>query len=196
MPVKGNGPKGLPGLESRLKKIAGSRSFKLKLMKNLGDETLQRVERCFAHQCDPYGAAWKPVRFTGRRIGGQILRDTGRLMNGFRRAASSMRFTVTNSAVYAAVHNYGGTIERKGGVTAHSVHSGKFIGKSRKATRLAENMERGQRATSIAFHGAYVIHIPARPFLPNKRGLPESWRQEFSDIASLILKTELQKGAA
>lgn len=132
------------------------RDFMKPAARLMGEEALSQVQKGFVSGTDPYGRAWLPVR---GRPGGRPLRDTGRLMNSFSMHLTSGGFIVGSNLIYASVHQYGAII------------------KAKNAPYLAFRIggPRGGKSQARGGKGSWVkvkqVTIPARPFLPNRRGL-------------------------
>ena len=69
----------------------------------LAEVGISYIQECFVLGRDPYGRKWKPLKYRE----GQILRDTGNLMDSIRKSHSAQGFEIYTPVVYAAVHNYG-----------------------------------------------------------------------------------------
>lgn len=106
------------------------------LMDNLGRIVVSDTLLNFRAQSAPDGTPWEP---TAR--GGQILRDTGRLRNSiaYETEGSDTVYIGTN-LIYAAIHQFGGTIEAKNAPYLKFMVGGQFVQKR-------------------------SVDIPARPFI-------------------------------
>lgn len=69
----------------------------------LGQEAMRLIEREFDNSKDPYGKPWKPLK--KRR--GQILVNTGYMVNSRTYRANSLGFMVVFPVIYARRHNFG-----------------------------------------------------------------------------------------
>jgi phage gpG-like protein len=142
-----------------LAKVAAA--LKVAALGELGDE--------FRGSRDPWGRSWEPL---AHRLG-QPLLDSGRLRASFRpfTKETPTGLRVGTEVAYAAIHQFGGTIERKPGVIE------RFRGKKGKFVKSKNADKRGVTLASMS-HGAYKIRIPARPMLPIGAGATASlfWR--------------------
>lgn len=137
------------------------------LMETIGIVMSERARMQFIEQRDPWGTPWQPLspltqmlRRKGPRANAanQILRDTNRLMNSITYRASSKRVAVGTNAIYAAIHQLGGTVRPK---------RGRFLWAGEPG---------GPR---IPLKKAV---IPARPFLPfdeTRADLPPDWQRDL-----------------
>lgn len=105
-------------------------------------------------------APWAPRK--DRSSTHRILQKTSNLRKSLTVMAEASGAAVVSSAEYAAIHQFGGTIERAAG-TRISVYNGK--GK-RISKAKAERSKAG--AVGVKFHDvkAHDTVIPARPFVP------------------------------
>lgn len=84
-------------------------------MRDIADELRYQSMVNFEQQGRP---RWQPLSTAtlaankSRRAGGQILRDTGRLMNSLRPSYTGNSATVASDVKYAAMHQFGGTAGR------------------------------------------------------------------------------------
>lgn len=108
----------------------------------------------------PDGSAWPALNpaYRAEKSGNEMLRESGRLMGSLSRQVRGRQLRFGTNVVYAAIHQFGGTIRAKGG------------------GRLAFFLGGGlQRPSSVT--------IPARPFL----GISAEDREEiiaiFTDFA-------------
>ena len=121
-------------------------------MAAIGRYLLSRIQMGFRTGKDPWGDAWKPLKFRS----GQPLRDTGRLRNSISYQATADEVTVGTNVKYAAVHQFGAVIKPK---TAKAL-----VFKAGGQTIFARK-----------------VTVPARPFMPIGKPLPESWEQGVKD---------------
>ena len=80
------------------------------LMRTIGEVVRSSVERNFAAQGRP--TRWEPSQRV-KDEGGQTLSDTGRLRRSITVAAGDGWASVGTNVVYAAIHQFGGTIRPK-----------------------------------------------------------------------------------
>lgn len=81
------------------------------LLDSIGRTLRTDVQFNFKRQAGPDGQPWKPTH-----RGGQILRDSGRLLRSIDyRVESDSEVRIGTNVVYARIHNFGGTISGKNG---------------------------------------------------------------------------------
>lgn len=117
----------------------------------LETSTVLRFER----ETGPGGAKWPPS-LRAQLTGGQTLTDTARLRQSITHRADSDSVAVGTNVIYAAIHQFGGTISAK---SARAL-----------VFRLADGTTRQVRS----------VTIPARPFL----GVDDDDRAAIADIIS------------
>lgn len=156
-----------------------SSSLLLRLHEALGAEYQLLVQGDFEAEASPEGAPWQPLaRATVKRRGSAhpILRVTGRLARTHLQATAD-EVIVGSNLPYAAIHQYGGVIQRKGGEV--KLHFKKFKSGPRKGKVL---FSRPKEATfgMKANVGPYTIRIPARPWLFEADGsIPAHWMRRL-----------------
>ncbi len=136
-------------------------------MKAAGDELVALTAQRFREQDDPWGKRWqalKPSTIRARRKGAgpggaQILRDTGVLSNSFSARADATSVTVGTNVPYAAIHQFGGTVQH----AARSLRVRLRTVKGR--TRFAKDSHKRAR-TVWGTANAWSVTIPPRPMLP------------------------------
>lgn len=85
-----------------------SPAFQEATLANLAEAARTEIVLGFAGGRDPYGNRWEPLKATrGRRVGGQPLRDTGRLQNSFNVQKTATGIVVRSGVSYAGYHQYG-----------------------------------------------------------------------------------------
>jgi phage gpG-like protein len=177
----------LAKLQAGLKAV-GSRRFRESVMKQLAIEGVHQVHASFEGSKDAYDAPWKKSKLTGRRKGGKTLQDTRRLFNSFSTAYNDRTFQIGSRVVYAAIHNYGGTVSRKGGSKTKRVVKRDSRGRIQKGSRFQEK--------TFKF-GASSAGIPKRAFLPEQnKGLGRRWTAAFTHISDKLLKRAIAAGRA
>lgn len=120
---------------------------------SLGNDLAELSRQTFDESRDPYGEPWTPLKVRQ----GQPLRDTGRLMAAITHEATNQYANIGTNTVYARIHQIGGTIKpKKAPYLVFKDHKGGFI-------------------------HAKEVTIPARPFLPDNRGLPGDWEDALLD---------------
>lgn len=128
-----------------------------KPMREIGALLVKSAQDNFQASTGPDGTAWTPSA-RARKEGGKTLIKTGRLLASVNFQAGPQSVEVGSNAVYAAIHQLGGEIKRKAGVLAHrGPKDNRFLSHKKALLRA--------RAVRVTFHGAYVITMPARPYL-------------------------------
>lgn len=144
-----------------------------------------RTDDCFLSSHDPYGEKWLPLQNPkGRRVGGQPLIDTSRLKNSITRGTHQEggALVVESNVVYAAIHNYGGSIEQAERTELRRYTDGG------KRTRISLDSTRARSVRTTANVGAHTVSIPRRQFLPDKdRGLPAGYVRDLEASARAVL---------
>lgn len=120
--------------------------------------TLQRFE----DQRGPDGVPWKRSRRAVQQ-NGQTLVDTGRLRTSITFRAADASVEVGTNVVYAAIHQFGGTIRPK---------KGKFL---------------KFRVPGGGFRQVRSVTLPARPFI----GFSAEDREDVADIVARHLRAAL-----
>lgn len=112
------------------------------LMAAIGTGLVASTHRRFLAQVSPEGAGWAPVHPSYRPLkrNSRILTESGRLAGSINPQASKDHVVVGTNVIYAAIHQFGGTIEPKS--ASHLVF------------RLASGVVLANSVT-----------LPARPFL-------------------------------
>lgn len=91
--------------------------------REIADVLKNGIEQAFIDESDPEtGAKWKqlsPLTIAARQIAGnwpgQILHQSGHLASSFNPEAGPNYAAAGTNLIYAAIHNFGGTIRRKKG---------------------------------------------------------------------------------
>lgn len=97
----------LEELIAKVRTIA-SPTFREATLTNLAEAARTEIVLGFSGGRDPYGNRWAPLKATrGRRVGGQPLRDTGRLQNSFNVQRTETGITIRSGVSYAGYHQYG-----------------------------------------------------------------------------------------
>jgi phage gpG-like protein len=171
--------------------ISGMRQFNARMMKQantqLAEEALNQVQYSFAHGVDPYGTKWEPLQHRA----GQPLRKSGRLMNSQNRRVTTQGFIVETNVIYAAVHQYGATINRR-----QMRFNGRFVS-GKKAQAAADKrsaaLQAGKRVRKSTGYAAsrFDIIIPARSWLPGTRGLGPRWTKAFTSVLLQLRRKRL-----
>ena len=138
------------------------------------------TEDAFAKQASPFGPAWAALQkstLKGRRGGGagaKILQDSGQLAASITATSDATSATLTAGKRYAAIHQFGGSIERPAYSTktrhrtdrkGNLLRTGQFGGKGLVFAKDSHKsvLERWHEVNGFS------INIPARPFLPVDR---------------------------
>lgn len=174
------------------------------VMDEIGMGLASRVRTTFEHEASPWGDKWPGLKATlrGRRMkgtGAQILRDTGRLANSISHTVTGNSVDVSTDVEYAAIHNFGGTIQRKGraGSVRLRTTAGGHLMRQKGSPNLAVFAKRShKRATERSYQGRdYAITIPARPFFPIRGGqvdLPQAWLDEGIGLITARLRKAVE----
>ncbi|MEK0082867.1 phage virion morphogenesis protein [Benzoatithermus flavus] len=129
------------------------------VMDEIGRTLVKNTQLRFEDQRGPDGSAWLPS-LRARLQGGQTLKDTGRLVASITHVATGDRVEIGTNVLYAALHQFGGTIRAK------------------QAPYLRFRLADG---TPIAVK---EVTIPARPFL----GLGDDDREDILAIVAHQLR--------
>lgn len=126
------------------------------------------AERSFDAERSPDGVPWAPLapatvrqkRKAGRSE--KILEREGDLKSSILSDHDRRSAAAGTNLVYAAIHQFGGTIQRsaRSQVLAFAARGGRFTSRAAASRRRA-----GSVRVSFAAIGAHNIDIPARPFL-------------------------------
>ena len=99
--------------------------------------------------------------------------------------ANAQEAVVGSNLPYAAIHQYGGEIKRKGGTL--KLHFKKFQRGPRRGKTLFSEAGKATYGMKAAV-GPYSIRIPARPWLFNPDGsIPAAWRERLEAIVTKYL---------
>lgn len=158
MAIKGD-TKALQALRRRIGNIR-SPAFRRRVVNVIGQEALSMALEGFEKSRDPYGVRWAPLKLRN----GQPLLDKGILRNSLNvRVTSSTSFEVATDVKYAKLHQHGGTVKpRNARVLAWRSGGQRFFAKS--------------------------VKVPARPFLPDGRGMPRTWAKAFRQVSSDFMR--------
>jgi len=159
--------KALQQLRARIGKVR-SPEFKKRVSNVVGHEALSLVLEGFEASKDPYGVRWKGLKTRT----GQPLLDTGRLRNSINVRPIDGGFKLATDVKYAPLHQHGGVVVPRRARALRFMVGGKPVFAAR-------------------------VKVPARPFLPDNRGLPRAWAKAFHAIATDFIRAELgAKGGA
>lgn len=160
--------------------------FLTRAMDNIADDITSRVAMGFRDQKDPWGNPWlplKPSTIRARRKGKgsgstKILRDTGVLSNSLNaQRVDPLTIEIGTTVPYAGAHQFGADVS----VSARSLRVRLRTVKNangKRVTRFAKDTHK-RAVTKWGTTGGYRFKIPARPFLPIRKGnvvsLPSEW---------------------
>lgn len=158
---------------AKLKALINASADMRPVYATVGRVIVNRIRLCFKLGVDPWASPWAKLKI--RR--GQPLRDTGRLNRSIVANPDSTGVTIGTNVQFAAVHQYGATIEPK------------------RAKRLVFPGPGGK----LIF--AKKVTIPARPFMPLKKGytavtLPPAWSADVTRAMRAYFKQVAQKASA
>lgn len=139
------------------------------MLQSLGEGITQRAKARFDSSTAPDGRAWKPKKKAdGRKT---LVGPSGDLRRQIAPSVSGNVVTVRSSPVYAAIQQFGGTIDRpaysklvrhrtdaKGNLLRSKIMGGKGLVFAKDSHKRAQT-----RWFEVAAH---KITIPARPFMP------------------------------
>lgn len=148
----------------------------------LGQEYQTLVQQGFEAEQSPTGAPWQalaPATVKKRGSAHPILQVSGRLVETHLRA-NAQEAVVGSNLPYAAIHQYGGEIKRKGGTL--KLHFKKFQRGPRRGKTLFAKEDKATYGMRAAV-GPYSIRIPARSWLFDPNGsIPPAWEQRLTAI--------------
>jgi len=158
---------------AKLKALMATTSDMRPVYATVGRVIVNRIRLCFKLGVDPWASPWAALKI--RR--GQPLRDTGRLQRSITANPDATGVTIGTNVQHARVHQFGATIEPK------------------KAKRLVFPGPSGR----MIF--AKKVTVPARPFMPLKRGysvvtLPPSWSADMTRALRAYFKQAAEKVSA
>jgi phage virion morphogenesis protein len=164
--------------DSSLKRVfaeVGARMVDMSpLMRQISEKMKNAVDQNFDTEGSRIGPKWKPSQRAIKQ-GGKTLQDTGRLAASIVPAFDSHSAEVGTNVVYAAIHQFGGTVTHLARSQRAAFKVDFKTGRSRFAKRKNANFE--QWVTI----GEHQKTMPARPFL----GLNN---QDIGDIETLAAK--------
>lgn len=125
------------------------------VMSAIGTALVGSTQRRFATQTDPEGNHWLAVNsdYAATKRNVRILTESGRLRSSINSRPSQDEVRIGTNVVYAAIHQFGGTISAKGGGFLSFRIGGQFV-------------------------KVRSVKIEARPYL----GISADDREEVSDI--------------
>jgi phage virion morphogenesis protein len=161
-------------------------------LEEIGNEIVEATKDSFDRQRSPFGGAWDPLKRDrsrnrkARKRGGKgdtkILRDTGALFNSIHATVTGNSVEVGSDRKYAAIHQFGGTIQRQAG--SGTVRIKRLKKRGPRSVRFARAGETKGVERKTYQSGPYTIRIPARPFLPIDAGgaMPGTLKAQLMDI--------------
>lgn len=161
-------------------------------MRKIAGALHKATEDNFAAQGRP---RWTPSE-RAQKEGGVTLQQTGRLASSISTDYGSRHATVGSNVIYAAIHQFGGKVERaayskqvrhRTDAKGNLVRTGQFGGRG-----LVFAKDSHKRALTRWFEvGEHSIDMPARPFLPLTAdgNLQPEAREEVLDTILRHLKT-------
>lgn len=167
-------------VQQALATLAGKAADMSPAMRAIARALRNITEDAFAKQASPFGPAWKALNaktLKARRGGGagaQILQDSGQLAASITATSDATSATLTAGKKYAAIHQFGGTIQRPAYSTKvrhRTDRKGNLLrgqGFGGKALIFARDSHRNAVTHWFDVKG-YTVTIPARPFLPIDR---------------------------
>ena len=161
------------GLRQALAGLSGSARDLSRPMDDIGRMLMSSIDARFERQADPDGRPWAPLKpstIKDRQRKGygprEILTRSRRLRQSITREADASSVTVGTHIPYAAIHQFGGEIER--GSQTRSI-LWKSITKTRKdgSTYQREQFSKKKGATRMGLYEVpgHSIAIPARPYM-------------------------------
>lgn len=141
------------------------------VMRSIGRVLLTGLQLRFRAQKGPDGVPWKPSG-RAKNEGGSTMRDSGLLRDSFSYDATANRVQIGTNKVYAAIHQFGGTIKHPGGTRFVLIDG---------MARFVSNSLVGPVSGVTKPH---PIGMPARPML----GDSDADRAEILDVLERHLK--------
>jgi phage virion morphogenesis protein len=174
-------------------------------MREIGSGVVDDARLRFRDSKDPYGAPWQRLKastLAARRKGsgpGQAkpLLDTGRLRNSVTyRVDGPDAVVVGTNVAYAAIHQFGGVIQRAPmsvKVRLRQIVVKRKDGTSYKATRFAKGSYKRATEKWGTNASGWQVKIPARPFVATKaRGLPREYGEIIRDALNRHFSRSVQ----
>ena len=180
MTITINIPIGLRQAPGKLRDNAITPATVTKLLRSLGPLLVGQSKLTFRDSRDPYGEPWAPLAkstLANRKHGGdRPLEDTGALRNSINFKVGGDTLRIGPNVGYGLIHQTGGQtpariiVPTKGKALAFFIGGVKIVRKS------------------VKHPGS---KIPRRAYLPDERGLPNSWRERIQEQVVLSLKASL-----
>ncbi|MEM5788998.1 MAG: phage virion morphogenesis protein [Syntrophobacteraceae bacterium] len=150
----------------------------------IGQIVLESVQRNFRERRAPDGTPWKPVSAAYARAKAKkghspdnILVLRNRLLRSINAKPGSDHVEVGTNVVYAAIHQFGGSINKK--ASARTVYFKIGKGKSRFSKKAKANFAQDVNI------GAHTINMPARTFLGIRA---EDWGRMARGLEQYLLR--------
>ena len=148
------------------------------LLKDLGEEVVQRAKARFSSSTGPDGQRWKPKKQADGRP--TLVGESGDLRRQIVWRVAGGVLTIQATPRYAAIHQFGGTIERaafsklvrhrtdaKGQLLRNGALGGTALGGKGLVFAKLSHKRVKERWFEVQAHS---IRMPARPFLPVQAG--------------------------
>jgi len=139
----------------------------------VGEEMVKRIDRRFETESGPDGVKWEKLKPATRRRkrGTKILTESGDLRGSIVPQVAGAALTLGAYEPYAAIHQFGGTIQRQAGqvtVRHRTTAGGELLRSEIMGGRGLVFAKAGhKRALTRSFaHAAYAMRIPPRPYFP------------------------------
>lgn len=160
------------GARKKLKALVSATGDMQPVFVTVGRVIANRIRLCFKLGVDPWSSPWAALKIRK----GQPLRDTGRLNRSITSNPDKTGVTIGTNVKHAAVHQFGATIMAKPG------------------KRLVFPGPGG----ALVF--AKKVTIPARPFMPLKKGanvvaLPPAWSADVTRALRAYFRNVAKGGA-
>lgn len=160
------------GARAKLKALVAATGNMQPVFATVGRSIANRIRLCFKLGIDPWANPWAALKIRK----GQPLRNTGRLQRSIVANPDKTGVTIGTNVRHAAVHQYGQTIVAKPG------------------KRLVFPGPGG----ALVF--AKKVTIPARPFMPIKKGqnvvtLPPAWSADVTRALRAYFTAAAKGGA-
>lgn len=143
-------------------------------MRDAGDYFLRRTEARFDAEQGPGGVRWAELKPSTRKRKrhSKILTESEQLRNNFSYRAEPDGLLFGTSVLYAAIHQFGGSIERgaySSTVRLRTDAGGNLLrqggeGKGKNLAVFAKDSHKRARSARYTTEG-FTVGIPARPFL-------------------------------
>ena len=165
---------------------------KPQLFMEIGRLLVQNIRDGFSGERAPDGTPWEQLKpATVRQRKGDahpILRRSGALVGSIENHVRDDSALVATVSPYAAAQHHGAEIKRQAGqVKLHFTRITRGQGKGQVRFATAAKAKYGMKASTPA----YVIRIPARPFMFNKDGgVPDDWKESILNIIKRRLETD------